>query len=64
MVGTENTPAACAYDIFGNDGESDGVGEHGEPDLLASGLGTTNDSFGGLVVFASGLVGVVVGDTG
>ena len=31
VVGVEKTPAACAYDIFGDDAESDGVGEHEDP---------------------------------
>ena len=31
VVGVENTPAAFAYDIFGDDGESDEVGEHEDP---------------------------------
>lgn len=47
VVGTENMPAACAYDILGEDGDSDGVGEHGDPGPLASGLGMTNESFAG-----------------
>jgi len=64
VVGAENMPAACAYDILGNDGHSDGVGEHRDPGLLTSGLGMTNESLGGVWAFTLGFVVYVVGDTG
>jgi hypothetical protein len=39
VVGAENTPAACAYDIFGDEGDSDGVGEHEDPFISLVQLG-------------------------
>jgi hypothetical protein len=64
VVGTENMPAACAYDILGEDGDSDGVGEYGYPGPLTSGLGMTKESFGGVLAFTLGIVGGAIGDTG
>ena len=64
VTGLENTPAACAYDILGEDGDSVGVGEDGDPGLLTSDVGMTNESFGGVLAFILGLVGFVGGDTG
>jgi hypothetical protein len=59
IVGIENTPAACAYDILGEDGDSDGVGGHGAPGPFGSWLAFTPGLEDFVVEVASWSSGVI-----